>query len=164
MLFTGSKRTGYFLNKNVNFGLSAKLLQCVHTKCDGAIGSHTKWTYSCVSGEFLSRHTFAVHRRARSRGFIEIFQYFNFDTNFAWWQPGLQCSPGWTAAWRRNWLMPFATLGALYTPNANLFAPSRCRRSFVTPHIKICRCASFVQFVAPQLDSRTVLHSQPWPK
>ena len=114
MLFTGSKRTGYFLNKNVNFGLSAKLLQCVHTKCDGAIGSHTKWTYRRVSGEFLSRHTFAVHRRARSRGFIEIFQYFNFDTNFAWWQPGLQCSPGWTAAWRRKWLMPFATPGALY--------------------------------------------------
>ena len=41
----------------------------------------------------------------------------------------------------------------VFTPNAKFFAHSRCRRSFVAPHIIICRCASFVEFVAPQQDN-----------
>ena len=40
-----------------------------------------------------------------------------------------------------------------FTPNATFVARSRCRRSSVAPQIIICRCASFVEFVAPQQDN-----------
>ena len=67
---------------------------CVHTKRDMATGSHTKWTYRRVSGTFF--WFVAPHfRRAQASAFTRIcgatnsleVKYFNFDTNFAWWQP-----------------------------------------------------------------------------
>ena len=45
----------------------------------------------------------------------------------------------------------------VFTPNAKIFDRSRCRRSFVAPHMIICRCASFVEFVAPQQDNHHCL-------
>ena len=71
MLFIGSKRTGYFLNKNVNFGcLSWNISSCVQTKRNGATRSHTKWTYRCVSGEFF---WYVAPRRGKFAR-VEIFQ------------------------------------------------------------------------------------------
>ena len=63
-------------NESTKMNSSRCLLLCVHTKRAGATGSHTKWTYRCVSERKratsfdLSRHTFALYRRARSREFV----------------------------------------------------------------------------------------------
>ena len=90
-----------------------------------------------VAPHFCRAQASAFTRICCAKNSLE-FKYLKFDVNFAWWQPisvqqcghwvtcvtlqpisvqpsnSVQCSPGWTAAWRRKWLLPFATLGALY--------------------------------------------------
>ena len=85
MLFIGSKRTGYFLNKNVNFGcLSWNFSSAFTPNATGRQDPIQSERIDAYRANFfdLSRHTFAVHRRVRSRGFVawQIRSSWNIST------------------------------------------------------------------------------------